>query len=58
MSSEYSIGFSQQRLKEWEWALPFAVQLSKPTTVGFGRKREATKVRVFGCHYQLHIHEG
>jgi hypothetical protein len=53
MSSEYSIGFSQQRRKEWEWALPFAAQLSKPTTVGFGRKRQVIKVRFFGCHYRV-----
>jgi hypothetical protein len=37
--------------------LPFAAQLSKPTTVGFGRKRETIKVRSSGFHYQLHIYE-
>jgi hypothetical protein len=58
ISSEYSIGFSQQRPREWGWALPFAAQLSKPTTVDFGRKRETIKVRSSGFHYRLHSHEG
>jgi hypothetical protein len=46
------IVFSQQRLREWEWDLPFAGESSKPTMVGFGRKQETIKVRFFGFHYR------
>jgi hypothetical protein len=55
MSSEYSIGSSQRRLRGWEWGSPFAVQSLKPTMVAFGQKQVSNTVHSFGFHYQLAV---